>query len=83
MSLPVPLPCPCPAQSALTALAAELKYAEDVLARSCSVENVGTKDIIDGAKALAEQLNINKAQAKSLFTAGKDVSSSAHSEMRV
>lgn len=63
-------------QSVMKALEAEEAYAEDLAARAFSVTEMGTKEIIEGTRILAERMHINKTQAKSLFAAGKEVRTS-------
>ena len=62
-------------QSELEALILEEKYAADLLERKCSIENIDTRQTIEGARVIAERLHVNKAQAKHLYAAGKEVMS--------
>jgi hypothetical protein len=58
--------------SAMEALAIEERYANDLAERAFSIENLTTRNIVEGTKLLSERININKSHAKELFVAGKD-----------
>jgi hypothetical protein len=57
----------------LEALKLEEAYHEEVMNRTCSLEALSTRTIIDATRLLTDELQINKAKAKALITLAKEV----------